>query len=40
MVLKEILEYQLIVINGDIKLNSYLEVVDELSEEEQAKQII
>ena len=26
--------------NGDIKLNSYLEVVDSLSEEEQAKQII
>ena len=25
--------------DGDIKLNSYLEVVDELSEEEQAKQI-
>lgn len=26
--------------NGDIKLNSYLEVVDQLNEEEQAKQII
>ena len=25
--------------NGDIKLNSYLEVVENLSEEEQAKQI-